>query len=184
MPRNSACRQAESGSARISSRLPTDLPRAPVTRPWKWWTISGRWVDRPLAPRCSTKSPQIPHGSRLLFSIWATRNCPPTPAPAVRFKLYSSDGPDPARAPRTGSIQGNSLHRGCHLAADCGRMTGKPEVTPGDPIRDIIPVGPQTRGHRVVASSRRCSVTQLARRNALTTCGAVTVLTDYNGAHL
>src|SRR5260370_18989354 len=71
MPRNSACRQVEFGSARISSRLPTDLPRAPVTRPWKWWTMSGHWADRPIAPRCSTKSPQIPHGSRLLFSIWA-----------------------------------------------------------------------------------------------------------------
>jgi hypothetical protein len=56
----------------------------------------GRWADRPLAPRCSTKSPQIPHGSRLLFSIWATLSCRPTPAP-VRLKLYSSDGPDPAR---------------------------------------------------------------------------------------
>jgi 3-methyladenine DNA glycosylase AlkD len=29
------------------------------------------------------------------------------PAPAVRFKLYWSDGPDPTRAPRRGSIQGN-----------------------------------------------------------------------------
>src|SRR5260370_41366974 len=67
--------------------------------------MSGRWADRPLAPRCSTKSPQIPHGSRLLFSIWATLRCRPTPAPAVRLKLYSSDGPDPARAPRTGSIR-------------------------------------------------------------------------------
>src|SRR5260370_36775364 len=124
MPRNSACREVEAGSARISSRLPTDLPRAPVTRPWKWWTMSGRWADRALAPRCSTKSPQIPHGSRLLFSIWATLSCRPTPAPAVRLKLYSSDGPDPARAPRTGSIQRNFLHRGWHLAADRGRLTG------------------------------------------------------------
>src|SRR5258708_681852 len=99
MPRNSACRQAESGSARISSRLPADLLRAPVTRPWKWWTMSGHWADRPLAPRCSTKSPQIPHGGPLLFSIWAIQSCRPTPAPAVLFKRYSSDGPDPAEAP-------------------------------------------------------------------------------------
>src|SRR6266403_2385254 len=55
-------------------------------------------ADRPLAPRCSTKSPQIPHGSRLLFSIWATLSCRPTPAPAVRLELSSSDGPDPARS--------------------------------------------------------------------------------------
>src|ERR1700693_5308349 len=95
MPGNSACRQAESGSARIFSRRPKDLPRAPVTRPWKWWTMSGRWADRPLAPRCSTKSPLIPHGSRLLFSIWATLSCRPTPPHAVRLKLYSADGPDP-----------------------------------------------------------------------------------------
>src|SRR5260370_17024810 len=90
--------------------------------------MSGRWADRPLAPRCSTKAPQIPYGLRLLFSIWATLRCRPTPAPAVRLKLYSSDGPDPARAPRTGSIQGNFLHRGGHLAADRGRLTRYPEV--------------------------------------------------------
>src|SRR4029077_9902017 len=124
-------------SARISSRLPTDLPRAPVTRPWKWWTMSGRWADRPLAPRCSTKSPQIPPGSRLLFSIWATLSCRPMPAPAVLFKQYSSDGPDPARAPRTSSIQGNFLHRGWHLAADRGRLTSKPEVIPRQELPTI-----------------------------------------------
>src|SRR5208283_1186503 len=104
MPRNSAYRQAESGSVRIFSRLPTDLLGAPVTRPWKWWTTSGRWADRPRAPHSSTKSPQIPHGSRLLFSIWATLSCRPAPAPAVLFKQYSFDGPDPAHAPRTNSI--------------------------------------------------------------------------------
>src|SRR5260370_39413807 len=120
MPRNSACRQAEAASARILSRLPGDLLRAAVTRPWKWWTMSGHWADRPLAPRCSTKSPQIPHGSPLLFSIGAIQSCRPTPAPAVLFKRYSSDGTDPAEArPRAGSSLGNSVHRGCNLAGDC-----------------------------------------------------------------
>src|SRR5260370_7777135 len=101
--------------------------------------MSGRWADRPLAPRCSTKSPQIPHGSRLLFSIWATLSCRPTPAPAVRLKLHSSDGPDPARAPRTGSIQRNSLHRDWHLAADRGRLTGYAEVIRVNPTAPLLP---------------------------------------------
>src|SRR5713101_7342475 len=110
--------------------------------------MSGRWADRPLAPRCSTKSPQIPHGSRLLFSIWATLSCWPTPAPAVRLKLYASDGPDPARAPRTGSIQRNFLHRGWHFAADRGRLTGNPEVM-WQP--ETLPIELSRRGVRLVS---------------------------------
>ena len=51
----------------------------------------------------------------LLFSIWATLSCQPTPAPAVRLKLCSSGGPDPAHAPRTGSSLGNSVHRAATL---------------------------------------------------------------------
>jgi hypothetical protein len=58
-----------------------------------------------------------------LFSIWAILSCRPTPAPAVLFKLCSSDAPDSARALRTGSSVGNPVHRGWHLAADRGRLT-------------------------------------------------------------
>src|SRR5260370_33961570 len=90
--------------------------------------MSGRWADRPLAPRCSTKSPQIRLCSRLLFSIWATLSCRPTPAPAVRLKLYSSDGPDPARSsngqyPRELPPSGLAPCRRYR-----GRLTGKPEL--------------------------------------------------------
>jgi len=75
----------------------------------------------------TTKSPQVPHGSRLLFSIWATLSCRPTPAPAVRLKLYLSDGPDPARS-SNGQYPGELPPSGWHLAADRGRLTVNPEV--------------------------------------------------------
>jgi hypothetical protein len=50
--------------------------------------------------------------------------CPKLSAPAVRLKLYSTDSPDPARAPRTVS-RGNFLHRGWHLAAERGQLGRK-----------------------------------------------------------
>jgi hypothetical protein len=93
----------------------------PVTRSWKWWTMSGHWADRPRAGLLNEITADPTWQPTFVFYM-GIQSCRPTPAHAVLFKRYSSDGPDPASAPRAGRSLGNSVHRGCNLAADRGRI--------------------------------------------------------------
>src|ERR1700739_4444927 len=85
-----------------------DLRRALVTRPWKWWTMSWRWANRPFAARCSTRSSLIVRGSPPLFSTWAILSSRPTLAHAVRFKTCSSNDPNHPASRETPSIEAPS----------------------------------------------------------------------------
>src|ERR1700739_833679 len=85
-----------------------DLRRALVTRPWKWWTMSWRWVNRPFAARCSTRSSLIVRGSPPVLSTWAMLRSRPTLPRAVRFKTCSSNDPNHPASRETPSIEAPS----------------------------------------------------------------------------